>query len=106
MSDSTQNLIIVGASIIFIINYTLAIIIVDSIANLFSEIEKTGTPFTDRTIRLLRKVNITALILWLIGVMTGSTIISTGLLFVITISAFRTAFEYGYKLQKEVDEIL
>lgn len=103
-SESLKTLMIVIAAIVSFVGYLLVIMIVDNLAQIFGEVEKEGTPFTENNIKLLKKVNILALILWIAGMMgTKSTV---GLVFLIVIFAFRSVFEYGYKLQKESDETL
>ena len=101
-TDAIKNLMLTSAIIVRVVAYILAIIIVDKLAKIFGEVENKGTPFTENNIKSLKTVNIIALIMWLLH----TEMISVGLLFVIVISAFRTVFEYGYKLQKESDETL
>ena len=94
-----------GAGIAGIIGYVLAIIIVDTLSKIFGEVEKEGTPFTENNIKLLKKVHIISIFLWVLG-MAGVRKNTVGIVFVLVISAFRSVFEYGYKLQKEADETL
>ena len=101
-TDTIKNLMIASLIIVRVVAYVLAIIIVDKLATIFGEVENKGTPFTENNIKWLKTVNIVALNMWLLH----TEMISVGLLFVIVISAFRTVFEYGYKLQKESDETL
>jgi len=103
-SETLKTLMVVSSIIAGFIGYIFAILIVDSLAKIFGEVEKEGTPFTEQNIKLLKRVNIIAICLWLIGMMGFSN--TVGLVFVIIISAFRSVFEYGYKLQKEADETL
>ncbi|MBR2289591.1 MAG: DUF2975 domain-containing protein [Clostridia bacterium] len=103
-SETLKNLMVWSAIIASLAGYILAILITDNLAKIFGEVEKQGTPFTERNIQLLKRVNIIAIILWIIGMMGVRDTI--GLIFVVVISAFRSVFEYGYKLQKESDETL
>ena len=104
-SETLKNLIAISAIIAGIIGYVLAIIIVDTLSKIFGEVEKEGTPFTENNIKLLKKVHIISIFLWVLG-MAGVRKNTVGIVFVLVISAFRSVFEYGYKLQKEADETL
>ena len=103
--EALKNLMIISTIIAGLAGYILAIIMVDSLAKIFGEVEKQGTPFTERNIRLLKRVHILSIVLWLLQ-MAGIRENSIGLIFVLVISAFRSVFEYGYKLQRESDETL
>ena len=103
--EALKTLIIVSTIIAAIAGYIIAIMLVDSLAKIFGEVEKQGTPFTEKNIKLLRRVQILSIILWILQ-MAGIRENSIGLVFVLVISAFRSVFEYGYKLQIEADEIL
>ena len=103
-SETLKTLMVVSNIIASFMGYIFAIIIVDCLAKIFGEVEKEGTPFTEKNIKLLKIVNIIAICLWLVGMMVSRN--TVGLVFIIVISAFRSVFEYGYKLQKEADETL
>ena len=103
-SELEKTIVAVSLIIVAIIGYILTILIADNLAKIFGEVEKQGTPFTENNIKLLKKVNILALILWIAGMMGANS--TVGLVFLIVIFAFRSVFEYGYKLQKESDETL
>ena len=100
-----KNLMVISTIIAAIVGYILAIIMVDSLAKIFGEVETNGTPFTEKNIKLLKRVHILSICLWILQ-MAGVRENSIGLVFVLVISAFRSVFEYGYKLQKEADETL
>lgn len=103
--ESLKTIIIFSTIIAAIAGYIIAIMLVDSLAKIFGEVETQGTPFTEKNIKLLRRVQILSIILWILQ-MAGIRENSIGLVFVLIISAFRSVFEYGYKLQKEADETL
>ena len=104
-SETLKNLMAISGIIAGILGYILAIIVVDCLAKIFGEVEKEGTPFTENNIKLLKKVHIVSIFLWILG-MAGVRKNTVGIVFVLVISAFRSVFEYGYKLQKEADETL
>lgn len=104
-SEQLKNLMVVSVIIAGIVGYIIAIGLVDCLAKIFGEVEKNGTPFTEKNIKLLKRVQILSIILWILQ-MAGIRENSIGLVFVLVISAFRVIFEYGYKLQKEADETL
>lgn len=103
--DALKSLMVISAIIAGIAGYIIAIVMVDSLAKIFGEVETNGTPFTEKNIRLLKRVHILSIILWILQ-MAGIRENSIGLVFVLVISAFRGVFEYGYKLQREADETL
>ncbi|MBR1539805.1 MAG: DUF2975 domain-containing protein [Clostridia bacterium] len=100
-----KNLMVISTIIAAIAGYILAIIMVDSLAKIFGEVETKGTPFTEKNIKLLKRVHILSIVLWILQ-MAGIRENSIGLIFVLVISAMRSIFEYGYKLQKEADETI
>lgn len=104
-SEPLKVLMVLSTIVAAIIGYVLAIIMLDYLAKIFGEVEKTGTPFTENNIKFLKRVHILSIVLWILQ-MAGIRENSIGLVFVLVISAFRSVFEYGYKLQKESDETL
>lgn len=104
-SEGLKNLIVISKIISAILGYIIAIFIVDSLARIFKEVEKQGTPFTEKNIKLLKRVQILSIILWIFGNF-GLRKNFIGLIFILAISAFTVVFEHGCKLQKEYDETL
>lgn len=97
-----KSLMVISTIIAGIIGYIIAILLVDSLAKIFGDVEKEGTPFTEKNIKLLKRVQILSIILWILQ-MAGIRRNSVGLVFIIVIAAFKSIFEYGYRLQKGVN---
>lgn len=104
-TEGLKTLMVISTIFAAVIGYILTVIMVDSLAKIFGEVETKGTPFTEINIKLLKRLHILSIIFWIIQ-MVGIKDISTGFIFILIISAFRSIFEYGYKLQKESDETL
>ena len=104
-SETTKTLMVISLIVVVVAEYVLVIIMVDYLAKIFGEVETNGTPFTENNIKFLKKVHILSIVLWALQTV-GVKEYSVGLIFVLVISAFRSVFEHGYKLQKESDETL
>lgn len=85
-------------------SYVLYIRIIDNIVKIFKNIEDEESPFTEKNLEILNKIK--KLILFsFITTLLGCEI-GMGLFAVIIVYAFVLIFEYGCKIQNEVDEIL
>lgn len=91
-------------AILAFFSYILYICIIDNIVKMFKNIEDEESPFTEKNLRILNKIK--KLILFsFITTLLGCEI-GMGLFAVIIVYAFVLIFEYGCKIQNEVDEIL
>lgn len=103
-SDNKAILIIMGVCVF--IDYIFIICMVDLIKKIFYQVETKGTPFTEETINYfhaMSKVAIILAIIRLISMSFGATDLGMGLILLITILSLSKVFEYGYDLQKEVN---
>ena len=85
-------------------SYVLYIRIMDYIIKIFKNIENEESPFTEKNLELLNKIKkliLFSFITTLLGCELGM-----GLFAVIIVYAFALIFEYGCRIQNEVDEIL
>ena len=101
-SDEFKRLVATSQILVVFLDYICIIIIVNTLAKLFGNVEKEGTPFTKENIENLNIINIFAIVLFVFGTPN----FSMGLVSVIIISAITYIFKYGYKIQQEVDETL
>ena len=85
-------------------SYILYILIIDNIVKMFKNIEEENSPFTENNLErlnIIKKLILFSFITTLLGCDVGM-----GLFAVIIVYAFVLIFEYGCKIQNEVDEIL
>lgn len=101
-NETIKNITSVLVIIFVCLDYILYVLMLDKVIGIFNEILKNGTPFTENSVKNMRKIRLLSIILIFIGM--GP--FSIGLMPVIIISALTLVFGYGYKLQIESDETL
>lgn len=90
--------LLIQSTVVNTISNIINLIILFQLGELFKNIEKTGVPFSDETIKRLKRVNILYFILLLIG--------SGDIFTLVIISAIIFMIKYGCKVQSEVDEMV
>lgn len=101
-TNEFKRFVAISQIITVFLDYICVVIIVDTLGNIFGNIEKEGTPFTKENVKKLSVINLFAVILFIFGTPN----ISIGLISIIIISAVTYIFKYGYKIQQEIDETL
>lgn len=101
-TDEYKRLVAISQILVVFLDYMCTVVIVNTLAKIFGNVETEGTPFTKENVKDLSVINVFAGILFVFGTPN----ISIGLISLIIISAITYIFKYGYKIQQEVDETL
>lgn len=101
-SEEFKRFVAISHILVVCLDYMCIIIITNTLAKIFGNVEKEGTPFTKENVKNLNVINIFAGVLFIFGTPN----FSIGLISIIIISAITYIFKYGYKIQQEVDETL
>ena len=101
-NDIIGNISALLVLIFVFLNMIMYILIIDNIGGIFKEILNTGSPFSEKAVKNMKKMSILSILLFLFGV--GGLKIS--IMSVIIIISLTYIWRYGYKLQKESDETL
>lgn len=89
---------------LLIFSYILYVCIINKINKIFKNIEEEESPFTEKNFEILKMIK-KLILLSFITTLLGSEI-GMSLFAVIIVYAFVIIFEYGCKIQNEVDEML
>lgn len=86
-----------------VIKFVMTCLILNHLIKILKSTIEKETPFTEDNIKYMKKIDIYALINW---VVTTPFVINVGLIYVLVISTITYIFEYGYQLQQQSDETL